>query len=121
MDILAVIAERKIQEAIERGELDSLPNAGKPLTCDDDAGIPQDLRMAYRILKNAGCVPPEIDLLRQIASLRELIECLDDDRERMRRVRELNFKLLAFNERRKRPLVPERCPDYEMKLFDRLL
>ena len=52
---LLYLAERKIEEAIERGELDDLPGAGQPLDLDDlDPLLPEELRMAYRILKNAG-------------------------------------------------------------------
>jgi hypothetical protein len=56
-DILALIAERKILEAIERGDLDSLPGAGKPLADDDLASLPDDLRLAWRILRGAGYAP----------------------------------------------------------------
>jgi hypothetical protein len=56
-----LIAERKIAEAIARGELDDLPGAGRPLDLDDDAMIPEELRLAHRILKNAGYVPPELE------------------------------------------------------------
>ena len=52
--MLDLIAERKIAEAISRGELDNLPGAGQPLELDDDALVPEDLRIAVRILKNAG-------------------------------------------------------------------
>jgi hypothetical protein len=55
-----LIAERKIEEALARGELDGLPGAGRPLDLEDDALVPEDLRMAYRILKNAGFVPQEV-------------------------------------------------------------
>lgn len=65
-----LLAERKIAEAVSRGELDDLPGSGKPLALDDDALIPEDLRVAYRILKNAGFVPPQEELLRKIALLR---------------------------------------------------
>ena len=52
---LEIIAERKIEEAIERGEFDDLPGAGQPLDLDDlDPSLPEELRLAYRILKNAG-------------------------------------------------------------------
>ena len=68
------IAERKIAEAIARGELDHLPGAGRPLELDDDAHVPEDLRVAYRILKNAGYVPPEVDTLREIGELERFIE-----------------------------------------------
>jgi hypothetical protein len=53
-----LIAERKIEEALARGEFDGLPGEGRPLDLDDDdALVPEDLRMAYRILKNAGFAP----------------------------------------------------------------
>ena len=69
-----LLAERKIAEAVSRGELDDLPGAGKPLALDDDALIPEDLRVAYRILKNAGFVPPEAERLAQIATLERLVK-----------------------------------------------
>jgi len=67
------IAEQKIAEALERGELDDLPGAGRPLALDDDALVPEDLRLAYRILKNAGFVPPEVETRREIAELERLL------------------------------------------------
>ena len=54
---LLYLAERKIEEAIERGEFDDLPGAGRPLDLDDlDPSLPEELRLAYRILKNAGMI-----------------------------------------------------------------
>jgi hypothetical protein len=74
-----LLAERKIEEAIARGELDALPGSGRPLELDDDPLVPEDLRLAYRILKNAGYVPPEVDALRQLAQLERLVydQCTD--------------------------------------------
>jgi hypothetical protein len=51
---IAIIAEMRIKEAVERGELDGLPGAGRPLPLDEDANVPEDLRMAYKLLKNGG-------------------------------------------------------------------
>lgn len=68
-----LIAEKKIAEAIERGELDDLPGAGRPLELDDDALVPEDLRLAYRILKNAGYVPPEVEALNEISQLEQFV------------------------------------------------
>lgn len=62
------IVEQRIQEAQARGEFDGLPGQGKPLELDDDRLVPQEVRVAYRILKNAGCVPPEVEALRDAAS-----------------------------------------------------
>jgi hypothetical protein len=66
------IAERKIAEAMARGDFDDLPGAGQPLDLTDDALIPEDLRMAYRLLKNAGFVPPEVEALNEIGTLERI-------------------------------------------------
>ncbi len=58
---LELIAERKIAEAVERGDFDDLPGRGRPLAIEEDPLVPEDLRMAYRILKNAGYVPAEVE------------------------------------------------------------
>ena len=70
--MLGFIAERRIAEAIAQGELDDLPGAGQPLALDDDSLVPEELRLAYRILKNAGFVPPEVESLNEIAELERL-------------------------------------------------
>ena len=72
-----VIAERRILQAIARGELDGLPGAGKPLALDDDALVPAETRVANRILKNAGFVPAEMLERREIARLEALLPGLD--------------------------------------------
>jgi len=63
------LIESRIREARERGDFDDLPGAGRPLPEEDLLGVPQDLRAAYRILKNAGCVPPELEALRELDAL----------------------------------------------------
>jgi hypothetical protein len=67
-----LIAEQKIADAIARGELDNLPGAGRPLDLDDDALVPEELRLAHRILKNAGYVPPELETVNEIAQLERI-------------------------------------------------
>ncbi len=49
MYIFELIAERKIREAMERGEFDNNPLQGKPLPKDHLENVPPDLRMAYKI------------------------------------------------------------------------
>jgi hypothetical protein len=61
--MLDFLAERRIAEAVSRGELDELPGAGRPLDLDDDRLVPEDQRVANRILKNAGVAPPEVKKL----------------------------------------------------------
>ncbi|HEB74895.1 MAG TPA: DUF1992 domain-containing protein [Nitrospirae bacterium] len=121
MDAFRKIAEERIRAAMERGEFDDLPNSGKPLKIDEDASIPEDLRLAYRVLKNAGCLPPELELRKEILSLRELIDTIDDDKERLRNIRRLNFNLLKLNTLRKRPFYIDDIPEYEEPLLRRLV
>ncbi len=73
LDPVTALAEQRIAEAIERGELDNLPGAGRPLVLDDDADVPPELRVAYRLLKNAGMVPPEVELRRELANAEQLL------------------------------------------------
>ncbi len=67
--LLDELVERRIREAAQRGEFDDLPGAGRPLQLDDDPLVPEELRAAYRLLKNAGYVPPEVDHLRELGAL----------------------------------------------------
>ena len=67
------IAEQRIQEALAQGEFENLPNAGQPLSLDEYFSAPADLRMAYSILKNANCAPPEVELLNEVARLQQAI------------------------------------------------
>ena len=77
--MLDLLVEQKIAEAIARGDFDGLPGAGRPLDLDDDPLIPEDLRLAYRILKNAGFVPPEIETLSEISQLEQLVNRACED------------------------------------------
>jgi len=61
LNAIRIIAERKIAEAIQNGNLNVDAWKGKPLPKEDDRLVPADLRMAYKILKNAGYLPPEIE------------------------------------------------------------
>ena len=86
------LAEQRIEEAQARGDFDNLPGAGRPLDLEDDTLVPEDLRVAYRILKNSGLVPPEVEARRTIAELeRLLIEGTDeaDTQARSRALRKL--------------------------------
>jgi hypothetical protein len=65
----ALLVEQRIAEAIARGEFDDLPGAGKPLDLDDDPLVPEEERVALRIMKNAGCVPPEVERFAEIERL----------------------------------------------------
>jgi len=78
LSIFDLLAEQRIADAIKRGELDNLPGAGRPLDLDDDPLLSPEQRMANRILKNAGVVPAEIGLRREIAALRARLANADN-------------------------------------------
>lgn len=115
-----IIAERKIQEAIRNGELDNLPGKGKPLQLDDESTIPEELRLAYKILKNADCLPPELELKKDIVRLRDLLQGIEDVDEKYRLMKRLNFQIMKLNMMHPvSPLLEENEVYYE-KIVDRL-
>jgi hypothetical protein len=73
VDVFDLIAEQRVAEAIARGEFDDLPGAGRPIELDDDSLVAPELRVAYRLLKNAGYVPEEIRLLAELRSAEQLL------------------------------------------------
>ena len=74
---LDALVEARIERAVERGELAGLPGQGRPIALDDDACVAPELRLAHRILKNAGYVPEEVELRREITSLAALIDATE--------------------------------------------
>jgi len=93
MLILETIAERRIREAQARGEFDNLPGTGAPLALDDDALVPEELRAAYRVLKNAGFLPPQLDWHREIRDIERLLQSIEDGSERAQLLSRMNFLL----------------------------
>jgi hypothetical protein len=67
------IAESRIREAMEQGQFDNLPGAGQPLNLEDYFSTPEDLRMAYSILRNANCAPAEVELLNEVSRLERAV------------------------------------------------
>jgi len=118
--LLEKIAEKKIREAIERGEFANLPGAGKPLRLEDDSMIPEDLRVAYKILKNAGCIPPELELRREIITLRDLLRSIENEDGKREKIRELNYKLLKLNIIAKRTVNLDDFPEYKDRIHKKL-
>ncbi len=97
MGLFDRLAEARIQQAIERGDLDDLPGAGKPLALEDNTLVPEELRVAYRILRNAGYVPEEVRVRGSIAELERLISRLDGEEHAhaLRRLELLRARLSA--------------------------
>lgn len=107
MDGFEDTTEKKIREAMERGAFDDLPGKGKPLKLDENAFVPEELRLAYHLLENSGYAPEWIELGEEIERERERLEqalcqgSLVERRERFARLRgeieATNRKIFEYN------------------------
>ena len=117
---LEKIAESRILEAIQDGAFDNLEGKGQPLVLDNDRDIPPELRMAYKILKMADCLPPELELQKQIITLQDMMAGLPDEAAKLQQMRRLNFLTMKLNMlRRVSPLLQEHN-DYSAKVLEKL-
>lgn len=91
------IVEERIKIAQKKGEFSDLPGKGRPLELDGDGQIPEDLRLAYKILKNADCLPPEVELKKEIRRTEDLLATMKDAAQRYRTLKKLNFLILKLN------------------------
>ncbi len=114
------IAEERIREAIQRGEFDNLPGSGKPLKLEDDRHIPDDLRLAYKVLKNADCLPPELELKKEIRTAEELLGLLKDEGEKYRQIKKVNYLIMKLNMMRKGSVQWEERQRYYEKVVEKI-
>ena len=99
------IAERRIADAMAQGVFDDLPGKGKPVCLDDDALIPAELRLAYRVLKNSGYVTDEVRTRREIGEIEGALKDMPQGAPRVGAVRRLSLlrtRLEANDSRRGR-------------------
>lgn len=95
------IIESRIKKAQENGAFDNLPGTGQPLDLEDDRHIPEDLRMVHKVLKNAGCLPPEVELRKEIRTTEDLLAGMTDTGKKYRAIKKLNFLVLKLNAMRR--------------------
>jgi hypothetical protein len=119
-DIMDKIAEERIREAIERGEFDDLPGKGKPLDLEDDSHLPPDLRMAYKILKNADCLPPELELRKEIRTTEDLLAGIQDTQEKYKQMKKLNYLIMKLNMTRRTSVTMEENQRYYEKVVEKM-
>lgn len=120
MDILAKIAEQRIREAMERGEFDNLPLHGQPLKLDDLTSVPEHLRMGYKILKNAGVLPEEMQLKKEIVSLKTLLDVCHDEAEKQTLQQKMNAQVLRYNMMMEKQLHKPTYQQYRAKILKKL-
>ncbi len=116
----ADIAEERIRKSMEKGEFHNLEGQGKPLSFDDDSMIPEDLRMAFKILKNSGHAPPEIQDEKEIITMMDLLSECQDEQERYRQIQKLNIMITQFNIRYGRSVRIEKNQVYYEKVVQKV-
>ena len=99
------IVEALIQEAMERGEFDNLPGKGKPIDLTEYFETPEEVRLANSVLKSAGMTPREVDLLKEIAELKQVLAAVLDEEKKQEIEKQIQQKQVEFSlmlERQKR-------------------
>jgi hypothetical protein len=121
LSIIQTIAERKIQQAIAEGSLPDLSHwKNKPLPPDDMANVPEDLRMAYRLLKNAGYVPEEVAMQKEITRLEQVLAGCADEKEKIRQLKRIGFLKTKLECRMGRTMELGEDGPYFNRVVDRL-
>ena len=90
------IIEERIRKAQKKGVFENLEGAGRPLKLEEDSHIAEDLRLAHKILKNANCLPPEIELKKEIQRTEDLLSGMKDTAQKHRTLKKLNFLIMTL-------------------------
>ena len=88
--------EEQVRRAIAAGEFDNLAGKGKPIDLKAYFDTPEDLRMAYSVLKGNNFVPEEVALLREIEELKDQRKVAADENQRALLTKTINEKTLIF-------------------------
>lgn len=120
MMIFEKLAEERIVAAMQRGEFNNLPGAGSPLPDEDLSMVPEEWRMAYRVLKNAGYIPPEMKIQQEINRIESELAREPDDEERLQQSRKLFCLFQQLNDRHQRLMHLSLQEHYYRKILQRL-
>jgi Domain of unknown function (DUF1992) len=116
VSFLERVAEQRILEAQRAGAFDNLPGKGKPLELEDLSWVPEDLRIGYHILKNAHVLPPEVELLKDIHTLEDLIKHVEDEDDRRALAKSIQWKMIRLDMLKRRSLNLHTVRSYSRKL-----
>lgn len=84
------------------------------------SNVPSDLRMAYKILKNAGYVPEEVALRKEIARTEDLLAHCRDEKVKFKQLKKLSCLKLKLECRMGRPLMLDSDSPYYEKVVDKI-
>jgi hypothetical protein len=91
------LVEQRINEARKKGEFNNLEGKNKPIKFEDSY-IPEDMRLGFKILKNAGFLPPELELKKKITQTEQLLESATADSPEHHKIqKKLNYLITKLN------------------------
>ena len=114
------IVEERIRQSQKKGDFDGLHGEGEPLDLACDQHIPEDLRMAHKVLKNADMLPPEVELKKKIRNTEDLLENMPDTAEKYAVMKKLNVMIMRLNTLRDGSAEFDVPQQYADRLVDRL-
>lgn len=115
------IVEERIRKAQKRGLFENLAGAGKPLPKDVIGDtVSEDLRLSYRILKNADCLPPEVQVKKEICRTEELLAGMQETHAHYQTLKKLNYLILKLNTIRNGSAALDMPQHYTAKVVGRL-
>ena len=120
LSLIQKVAEARIRDAIARGEFDDLAGKGRPLPLEDLSTVPEDLRSGYLLLKNAGVLPEEMQIRKEMVTLEALLDACADPQERTRLRDDLNRKMIRYQVLMERRRPRAAVGEYRAKLLARL-
>ncbi|MCP4114186.1 MAG: DUF1992 domain-containing protein [Desulfobacteraceae bacterium] len=114
------IVEERIRKAQQKGQMDDLPGEGRPLP-DEEIDPNDEFRLAHKILKNAGFLPPEVEIRKKIYSTEQLLEAVaPDSPEQARLLKKLNFLMNRLSMARKSASPPALPSRYRNSILNRM-
>ena len=114
------IVEERIKKAIKNGQFENLTGTGEPLELGCDATVPEDLRIAYKVLKNADCLPPEIEIKKEIQKTEDLLSGMGETAEKYKAIKRLNFLIMKLNTMRHQSVALDMPQRYANRVVERL-
>ena len=120
INAIRLIAERRISEAIRKGQLDVEGWRNKPLPMTNDYLVPEELRMAHKILKNAGYLPPEIETKKEIQQIEDLLAACEDERTRVKQMKKLSYLMMKLSSMKGDTLNIESQEEYYRQVVERI-
>ncbi|MGE6753422.1 DnaJ family domain-containing protein [Rossellomorea sp. NPDC071047] len=124
MDFSMIMSEQRIKKAYEDGDFKELPGFGKPLNLDDDLGVPQELKMAHRMMKNVGYSTDEMNVKKEMMRIEDLLRVCDDDLEKQELKKSLSENMLKYNAMLSKKRIKTNgslFKNYEHKIENKLL